>query len=205
MTDKTLAILGLGGIGTRLAVLAHAFPMRVIYHSRGKNPDAPDFCEYFENVEEMLAQTDVLSVHVPLRQDTVGFVGEKMIRALKPGAIIVNTARGKVIDEEAMIKGLEDGHVSASSFFMRTRDLTKRIQLAAVGLDVFPNEPEVNPRLLEFPQVTLLPHMGTENQDTQRKMEVRALTNLRDFLITGKGKDLVPEFQNDLTKVKQKL
>jgi glyoxylate reductase len=205
VTDKTLAILGLGGIGTRLAVLAHAFPMRVIYHSRNKNPDAPDYCEYFENLDEMLAQTDVLSVHVPLRQDTVGFVGEKMIRALKPGAIIVNTARGKVIDEEAMIKALEDGHVGASFFFMRIRDLIKHTQLAAVGLDVFPNEPEVNPRLLEFPQVTLLPHMGTENQDTQRKMEVRALSNLRDFLITGKGKDLVPEFKNDSAKVKQKL
>ena len=85
--------------------------MRIIYHSRRKNPDAPTFCKYFENVEEMLAQTDVLSVHVPLRADTVGLVGEKMIRALKPGAIIINTARGKVIDEEAMIRALEDGHV----------------------------------------------------------------------------------------------
>ena len=112
LTGKTLAILGLGGIGTRLAVLVHAFPMRVIYHSRHKKSDAPSFCEYFENVEEMLAQTDVLSVHVPLRQDTVGLVGEKWIRALKPGAIIINTARGKVIDEDAMIRALEDGHVS---------------------------------------------------------------------------------------------
>ncbi|CAA7259022.1 unnamed protein product [Cyclocybe aegerita] len=177
VTDKTLAILGLGGIGTRLAVLAHAFPMRIIYHSRHKNPDAPEFCEYFENVEEMLAQADVLSVHVPLRQETVGLVGEKWIRALKPGAIIINTARGAIIDEEAMIRALEDGHV------------------AAAGLDVFPNEPQVNPRLLELPQITLLPHMGTENQDTQRKMEVRALSNLRDFLMVGMGKDLVPEFK----------
>jgi lactate dehydrogenase-like 2-hydroxyacid dehydrogenase len=182
VTGKVLGILGLGGIGTRLAVLAHAFPMRVVYHSRHKNPDAPDFCEYFENVEEMLAQTDVLSVHVPLRQETVGIVGEKMIRALKPGAIIINTARGKVIDEDAMIRALEDGH------------------LAAAGLDVFPNEPEVNPRFLDFPQVTLLPHMGTENQDTQCRMEVRALTNLRDFLNTGMGKDLVIEFKQGSSK-----
>lgn len=69
-------------------------------------------------------------------------------------------------------------------------------QLAAVGLDVFPNEPQVNPRLLEFPQVTLLPHMGTENQDSQRKMEVRALTNLRDYIVKGMGQDLVGEFKN---------
>jgi lactate dehydrogenase-like 2-hydroxyacid dehydrogenase len=75
-----------------------------------------------------------------------------------------------------------------------------------VGLDVYPNEPQVNPRLLEFSQVTLLPHMGTENQDTQRKMEVRALANLRDFLTTGMGKDLVIEFKSETdAKVKQKL
>ncbi|KAG6855987.1 hypothetical protein H0H87_008667 [Tephrocybe sp. NHM501043] len=178
ITGRTLAILGLGGIGLRFAELARAFPMRIIYHSRHKVQDAPDWCEYFENVDEMLAQADVLSVHVPLRAETVGLVGEKMIRALKPGSIIINTARGKVIDEEAMIRALEDGH------------------LASVGLDVFPNEPEVNPRLLEFPYITLLPHMGTENQDSQRKMEVRALQNLRDYFITGMGKDLVLEWKN---------
>ncbi|KAG6813533.1 hypothetical protein H0H92_010238 [Tricholoma furcatifolium] len=178
LTDRTLAILGLGGIGLRFAELAHAFPMRIIYHNRNKVQDAPEWCEYFENVDEMLAQADVLSVHVPLRPETVGLVGEKMIRTLKPGSIIINTARGKVIDEEAMIRALEDGH------------------LASVGLDVFPNEPEVNPRLLQFPNITLLPHMGTETQDSQRKMEVRALQNLRDYFTTGTGKDLVLEWKN---------
>ncbi|KAG6841385.1 hypothetical protein C0991_011725 [Blastosporella zonata] len=178
ITGRTLAILGLGGIGLRFAELVRAFPMRIIYHSRNKVQDAPEWCEYFEDVDEMLAQADVLSVHVPLRAETVGLVGEKMIRSLKPGSIIINTARGKVIDEEAMIRALEDGH------------------LASVGLDVFPNEPEVNPRLLEFPNITLLPHMGTENQDSQRKMEVRALKNLRDYFTTGMGKDLVLEWKN---------
>ncbi|KAF9017153.1 2-hydroxyacid dehydrogenase [Rhodocollybia butyracea] len=160
LTGHTLAILGLGGIGMRLADLAHAFPMRIIYHSRNKVADAPEWCEYFENVEEMLGQADVLSVHVPLRPDTVHL----------KGAIIINTARGKVIDEEAMIRALEDGH------------------LASIGLDVYPNEPEVNPKLLEFPYITLLPHMGTENQDTQRKMEVRALKNVQEYLTIGSGK-----------------
>ncbi|KAF5380389.1 hypothetical protein D9615_004711 [Tricholomella constricta] len=178
ITGRTLAILGLGGIGLRFAELVQAFPMRVIYHSRRKVEDAPSYCEYFENVEEMLAQADVLSLHVPLRAETVGLMGEKWIRALKPGAIIINTARGKVIDEEAMIRALEDGHLSS------------------VGLDVFPNEPEINPRLLEFPNITLLPHMGTENQDSQRKMEVRALQNLRDYFTVGMGKDLVIEWRN---------
>lgn len=95
----------------RLAELAHAFPMRIIYHSRHKVVGAPQWCEYFEDVEKMLGQTDVLSVHIPLKKDTEGLVGEKWIRALKRGAIIINTARGKVIDEEAMIRALEDGHV----------------------------------------------------------------------------------------------
>ncbi|KAG7091028.1 hypothetical protein E1B28_010089 [Marasmius oreades] len=178
LEGRTLAILGLGGIGMRLAQLAHAFPMRIIYHSRHKNLNAPEWCEYFEDVEEMLAQADVLSVHVPLREETVGLVGEEWIRKLPKGAIIINTARGKIIDEEAMIRALEDGH------------------LASIGLDVYPNEPEVNPRLLEFPYITLLPHMGTENQDSQRKMEVRALTNLRDFLTTGRGWDIVTEMKD---------
>ena len=70
---------------------------------------------------------------------------------------------------------------------------------------MFPNEPDVNPRLLEFPQVTLLPHMGTENQDTQHKMEVRALSNLRDFLLTGMGKDLVVEYKAKQVKVISRL
>ncbi|KAG5647111.1 hypothetical protein DXG03_001482 [Asterophora parasitica] len=199
ITGRTLAILGLGGIGLRFAELARAFPMRIIYHSRRKVEDAPEWAEYFENVEEMLAQTDVLSLHVPLRAETVGLVGEKWIRALKPGAIIINTARGKVIDEEAMIRALEDGHVSTADRWSsrgRKADTPRFRQLASVGLDVFPNEPEVNPRLLEFPNITLLPHMGTENQDSQRKMEVRALQNLRDYFTTGVGKDLVIEWKN---------
>jgi lactate dehydrogenase-like 2-hydroxyacid dehydrogenase len=112
ITGKTLAVLGLGGIGLRLAELVQSFPMRVIYHSRRKVANAPAYCEYFSDVEQMLAQADVLSVHVPLRKETEGLVGEKWIRALKPGSIIINTARGKVMDEEALIRALEDGHVS---------------------------------------------------------------------------------------------
>ncbi|KAH0829187.1 D-isomer specific 2-hydroxyacid dehydrogenase [Lanmaoa asiatica] len=177
LTGHTLGILGLGGIGLRLAHLVHAFPMRVVYHNRRRVADAPEWCEYMESLEELCARSDVLSIHVPLREDTKGLVGERQIRAMKRGSILVNTARGKVLEEEAVIRALEDGH------------------LASVGLDVFPDEPQVNPRLLEFPQNVLLPHVGTRSQDTERKMEVRAMTNLRDFLLTGSGKDLVPELR----------
>lgn len=114
LTGRTLAILGLGGIGYRLAELAHAFPMRIIYHNRNRVTDAPAWCEYYgkERLNEFLREADVLSVHAPLRPDTEGLVGEKMIRGLKKGSIIVNTARGKVIDEAALIRALEDNHVS---------------------------------------------------------------------------------------------
>jgi len=180
LTTRTLGILGLGGIGLRLAHLAHAFPMRVLYHSRHRVPGAPEWCEYVESVQGLCARSDVLSLHVPLRKETVHLVGEREIRAMKRGSVVVNTARGKVVDEEAMIRALEDGHLSA------------------VGLDVYPNEPAVNPRLLAFPQNALLPHLGTDTQDSQRRMEVRALTNLRDFLRDGRGKDLVPELRGKL-------
>ena len=131
LTGKTLAILGLGGIGFRLAELARAFPMRIIYHSRKEVLGAPDWCEYFgqERLEEFLGLADVLSVHVPLRPNTEGLVNEKMIRKLKKGAILVNTARGKIIDESALIKALEDGHVS----FYQTIPLTTRLMTLEAG------------------------------------------------------------------------
>lgn len=69
------------------------------------------------------------------------------------------------------------------------------MQLSAIGLDVYPDEPYVNPRLYDFPQAALLPHMGTETEESQRKMEVRALTNIRDYLVKGTGLDLIPEVQ----------
>jgi glyoxylate reductase len=113
LENRTLAILGFGGIGGRLAELARAFPMRIIYHSRKPVVNAPSWAEYFsgDRLDDFLAQADVLSVHIPLRPETEGFVSESMIRKLKRGAIIINTARGKVIDEAAMIRALEDGHV----------------------------------------------------------------------------------------------
>lgn len=129
VTEKTLAVLGLGGIGLRLAELCHAFPMRIIYHSRHPNLNAPAWCEYFpeDRLDAFYGQADVLSVHVPLRKETEGLVGEREIRKLKRGAVLVNTARGKVIDEAAMIRALEDGHVSRyslSHFVRSVRSLT---------------------------------------------------------------------------------
>ncbi|KAI0734074.1 D-isomer specific 2-hydroxyacid dehydrogenase [Fomitopsis betulina] len=176
-TVRTLAVLGMGGIGLRLAELVHAFPMRVVYHNRRPFAGAPEWCEYYgaDRLDEMLGMADVLSVHVPLRKETEGLVNETMIRKLKKGAILINTARGKVVDEEAMLRALEDGHLSG------------------VGLDVFAHEPLVNPRLLQHPNATLLPHLGSISSDAQKLMEVRGLTNLRDLLLGLHVTDIVPE------------
>lgn len=109
-------------------------------------------------MDELCAISDVLSIHVPLREGRVSLVGEKQIRAMKRGSVIVNAAQGKVLDEEAVTRALEDGH------------------LGSIGLDIYPNEPHVNPRLLEFPRNMLLPHMGitpSRTQDTE-KMEMCA-------------------------------
>jgi glyoxylate reductase len=111
----TLLVLGLGGIGSRFAHLAHAtFHMSILYHSRQPVKDAPKCYEYvpIKNLENKLAVADVVSVHLPLNASTEGFLSETRIRAMKRGAVLVNTARGRVINEEAMILALIDGHVS---------------------------------------------------------------------------------------------
>ncbi|KAH9933467.1 uncharacterized protein B0H18DRAFT_1115461 [Fomitopsis serialis] len=170
---------GLGGIGLRLAELVHAFPMRVVYHNRRKVATAPEWCEYYDvdHLDDMLAQADVLSVHVPFTEGTRNIVDERMIRKLKKGAVIINTARGQVIDEEAMMQALKNNHLSA------------------VGLDVFHNEPNIDPRWYDIPNAVLLPHVGGSTADAVKEMELRALGNIRDFILSGKGTDLVPELQ----------
>jgi glyoxylate reductase len=108
---RVLGVLGMGGIGRRLAELAHTFPMRVLYHNRRPAADAPAWAKYEPDLHKFLAEVDVLSVHVPLNERTVGLVGERELRAMRQGAMLVNTARGKVVDQDALIRALEDGHV----------------------------------------------------------------------------------------------
>lgn len=113
LEGRTLGILGAGGIGLRFGEMAAAMRMNIVYHNRKPSPKAPSHFKYYGDLEEMLRAVDVLSVHIPLSKATEKRVGEKEIRAMKKGSIIINTARGKVIDEEAMIKALQDGHVSS--------------------------------------------------------------------------------------------
>lgn len=223
LSGKTIGILGMGSIGVTFARMIQPFGMRILYHNRRESPSAPDFVTYVKDLDEMLEQVDVLSVNMPLSAATEGFVDERKIRKLRKGSIIINTARGKIIDEEALIRALEDGHVGqVDDAIGMCPDplLTAQVilQLAAAGLDVFATEPKVDPRLIAMPNTTLLPRecfgrrsgfsecidltrrlpfadIGTENKDSRKKMEIVALTNIRDFLAGGVGPNLVPECQ----------
>lgn len=161
---KTLGIVGMGGIGKVVARRMTGWGMKVVYYNRRELEDKPDFeCEYKSSLEELLKVSDVVSLHMPVRplppppplhklsphpqlnSQTAGSFSTAQFAAMKPNSVLVNTARGGVIDEPALLETLKKGD-----------------KLWAVGLDVFPNEPEINPELMKFDNVTLLPHMGTE-------------------------------------------
>ncbi|GFZ48905.1 Glyoxylate reductase 1 [Saitozyma sp. JCM 24511] len=178
--DRVLGIIGMGGIGTIMARQLMAFGMSVIYHNRREIVPKPDFpCEYVPSLSDLLARSDVVSLNLPLNEHTRGIFGAEQFDQMRDGAVLVNTARGGVVDETAMIAALQSG------------------KLASVGLDVYPDEPRVNPTLLAMDNVTLLPHVGTETSDTQRKMELLVLDNLISA-VNGKGLiNLVPEQQRN--------
>jgi glyoxylate reductase len=170
---KTLGILGMGRIGQALARRMRPFGMRVVYHSRRPAEDAGK-AEYL-SFEQLLGQSDVLSIHVPLSKATHHLIGPAEIKRMKPGVVIVNTARGAVVDEAAMAEALETGHI------------------AAVGLDVYEEEPKVHPKLVANPRALLVPHLGTHTTETLAKMESLAMENARRGALGEEPLTIVPE------------
>ncbi|UKZ81367.1 hypothetical protein TrVFT333_009139 [Trichoderma virens FT-333] len=172
---KILGILGMGGIGRNVAVKARAFGMRVRYYNRSRlSPELEEGAEYV-SFETLLKESDVLSLNLPLNPNTRHTIAAPQFALMKPGIVIVNTARGAVMDEAALVDALASGQVSS------------------VGLDVYENEPEIHPGLLANPNVLLVPHMGTWTQETQQKMEEWAIDNVRLAVKEGKLKSIVPE------------
>lgn len=112
LSGKTVGILGMGSIGSTLANYIRPFGVKLIYHNRNPSPSASKDTTYVKDLYEFLKQVDVLSIHMPLNANTKHFMGDKELRTMKKGSILVNTARGGVIDEKALIKVLKDGHVS---------------------------------------------------------------------------------------------
>ncbi len=174
VTGKRLGILGMGRIGQAVADRARAFNMEIHYSKRSQLPaDLEKGAIYHESVEELLAQSQFLSINCASTPETHKLLGRKNINLLPDGAVVVNTARGDIIDDNALIEALESG------------------KLAAAGLDVFTGEPNIDPRYRALDNVFLLPHLGSATLETREAMGMRAVDNLDAFFKGQTPGDLV--------------
>ncbi len=161
LAGKTLGILGMGRIGQALAHRARAFGMEVAYHNRTRlAPVDEQGAIYCRFLDELLPIAQVLSLHAPLTSQTAKLLNARTIGRLPDGAIVVNTARGGLIDDEALIAALRSG------------------KLRAAGLDVFEGEPHLDPRYVTLPNVTLAPHMASATEETRTAMGMLCLDNI---------------------------
>ncbi len=160
LSGKVLGIVGMGRIGRAVARRARAFGMEVIYFNRSTLGDLDFPAEPRETIAEVMEAADVVSLHIPGGAETRNVISAELIARMKPSAHLVNTARGDVIDETALIEAL------------RTR------RIAGAGLDVYADEPEVPKALLRIPSVTLLPHAGSATHETRTAMGMLAVDNL---------------------------
>jgi glyoxylate reductase len=156
----TLGLVGFGRIGRAVAQRAVGFDMEVIHTARHDT----GLHGYVPTLDELLQRSDIVSLHVPLTESTRHLIGAAELAVMKPTAVLVNTARGPVIDENALVDALEAG------------------RLYAAGLDVFDGEPAVNPRLLAAPRTTLLPHVGSATIGTRTRMARLACQGVADVL-----------------------
>jgi glyoxylate reductase len=164
---KRLGIVGMGRIGQAVARRAAAFGLQIHYHNR--KPVSPRIEEelgatYWESLDQMLARMDVVSVNCPHTPATYHLLSARRLKLLQPHAIIVNTARGEVIDEAALANMLARG------------------EIAGAGLDVYEHEPAINPKLLKLPNVVLLPHMGSATVEGRVDMGEKVIINIKTFM-----------------------
>ncbi|KAF1953290.1 glyoxylate reductase [Byssothecium circinans] len=172
---KVLGILGMGGIGGNLRKKAEAFSMRVIYHNRKPLSEGVAGSARYVSFEELLSMSDVISLNLPLNTETHHKISTREFSLMKKGVVIVNTARGAIINEAALVEALDNGHV------------------ACAGLDVYEEEPSIHPRLLANPHVILLPHMSTYTIETRTGTENLTIQNVRMAVEQGTLLNIVPE------------
>jgi glyoxylate reductase len=176
---KRLGIIGMGRIGQAVARRARAFGLQIHYHNRRRV--APRIEEelsatYWESLDQMLARMDILSINCPHTPATYHLMSARRLKLVRPQAYIVNTARGEVIDESALVRMLAAG------------------EIAGAGLDVFEHEPAVNPKLVRLAhsgKVVLLPHMGSATVEGRVDMGEKVIVNIRTFLDGHKPPDRV--------------
>jgi glyoxylate reductase len=160
LQEKTLGVVGLGQIGTATARRARAFGMRIVYSGRSRSAAETELDARFVSFEELLATSDVVSLHCPLTPETRHLIDADALAAMKSSAVLVNTTRGPVVDEPALA------------------DALSRKEIAGAALDVFEKEPEVEPRLLEMDNVVLTPHLGSATVETRTEMALLAARNV---------------------------
>jgi glyoxylate reductase len=163
--NKTLGIIGMGNIGKSFALKARAFGMKVLYFSRTplSITDERTYGAEYADFNRLLSESDVISLHVPLNEKTHHLLDEVAFKRMKEGAFVINTARGAVIHEEALVRYLNNGH------------------LGGAGLDVFEFEPQISEGLLKLDNVVVVPHIGTANYETRKAMGEEAAINVFHF------------------------
>jgi glyoxylate reductase len=166
---RTLGVVGFGRIGQAVARRGAGFGMNVIHHAR-RDTAMPG---YVADLDELLRVSDVVTLHVPLTPDTTKLIDARRLALMKPTAVLVNTARGPVVDEEALARALDDG------------------ALFGAGIDVYEREPEVHPRLLAAPHAVLLPHIGSASEATRRRMAELACEGVVGVLAGERPPNLV--------------
>ena len=167
LRGKRLGVVGMGRIGQALARRARAFGLEINYHNRkpaGRRIEDELGATYWESLDQMLAHMDIISVNCPHTPATFHLLSARRLALLQPHAIIVNTARGEVIDEAAMANMLTEG------------------RLGGAGLDVYEHEPAINPKLLKLNNVVLLPHMGSATLEGRIEMGEKVLINIQTFM-----------------------
>lgn len=176
LAGRRLGILGMGRIGQAVARRAAAFGMQVHYHNRRRlhaGLEEPLQATYWESLDQMIARMDVLSVNCPHTPSTFHLMNARRLKLVKPTAVIVNTSRGEVIDENALTRMLRAGTI------------------AGAGLDVYEHDQAINPRLRELRNVVLLPHMGSATHEGRIEMGEKVLINIKTFNDGHRPPDLV--------------
>lgn len=164
LSGKVLGIVGMGRIGQAVAHRARAFGLHIAYHNRKRLPEAIEQmlgARYVETLDELVAQADIITLHSPANAESHRMIDARRIALMKPGACLINTARGDLVDQEALIAALEDG------------------RLGGAGLDVYPDEPTVDPRLLKIPNCMTLPHIGSATREGRGDSGHKVIANIR--------------------------
>ena len=174
LTGTRLGILGMGRIGQKIAKIAKSLGMIIHYHNRSKlNDEKEDGAIYHDNIKSLFSVSDVLSICCPATKETENMINKDTVEFFPKGAVITNVARGDIVDDEALI------------------DALNRRKIYAVGLDVYKNEPNLNPGYLKIKSAFILPHLGSATKDTRIAMANLAVDNINEFFRTGNCKNKV--------------